>query len=208
MSNNAEVITHTEEHRDDYGSKLGMWIFLFTEIFFFGGLFLVYTVYRTLNPAEFHAASLHLNVIIGSINTVFLLISSMTMSMAIVAVQKSNKKLALRLIAVSLMLAVLFLVNKYFEWEHEISLDLYPGSKLMLTLSHGYILFFGLYFFMTGLHAVHIMVGIVLLSICYKKIKSGKINNDKNVLLTNSTLYWHLVDLIWMFLFPLLYLIS
>jgi cytochrome c oxidase subunit 3 len=78
----------------------------------------------------------------------------------------------------------------------------------MLTLNHGYILFFGLYFFMTGLHALHIIIGIVLLSICLAKVQTGRISNDKSMLLVNSTLYWHLVDLIWIFLFPLLYLIS
>lgn len=207
MENNAHHV-HIEEHRDDIGAKLGMWIFLFTEIFFFGGLFLVYTVYRAIYPEDFHAASLHLDSVIGAINTVFLVVSSITMSLAVNEVQRGNNSRSLKLIAFSLVLAVLFLVNKYFEWEHKIHLNLYPGSNLMLTLKHGYVLFFGLYFFMTGLHALHIVVGIVLLSICYIKVKSEKINSEMNVLLVNSTLYWHLVDLIWIFLFPLLYLIS
>jgi cytochrome c oxidase subunit III len=185
-----------------------MWIFLFTEIFFFGGLFLVYAVYRSMYPTEFHAASLHLDAEIGAVNSVLLLISSMTMSMALIAVQKANNLLSSRLIAITLVLAVIFLINKFFEWDHKILVNLYPGSELMLGLKHGYILFFGLYFFMTGLHALHIIIGIVLLSICFSKVKSGKINENDNILLVNSTLYWHLVDLIWIFLFPLLYLIT
>jgi len=88
--------THVAEHRDDYGSKLGMWIFLFTEIFFFGGLFLVYAVYRSMHPADFHAASLHLDGLIGAINTAILITSSLTMSLAVTAVQKQNNSLAFK----------------------------------------------------------------------------------------------------------------
>jgi cytochrome c oxidase subunit 3 len=99
------------------------------------------------------------------------------------------------------------MVNKLYEWDHKILLNLYPGSDLMLSLKHGYILYFGLYFFMTGLHALHIIIGITLLIICFMKVKNGRINTNQNMLLVNSTLYWHLVDLIWLFLFPLLYLI-
>jgi cytochrome c oxidase subunit III len=199
---------HATDHRDDAGSKLGMWLFLFTEIFFFGGLFLVYAVYRSIYPADFHAASLHLNVSIGAVNTAILIISSLTMSMATLAVNKNNNALAVKLIGASILLAAIFLVNKFFEWDHKILLNLYPGSDLMLSLKHGYVLFFGLYYFMTGLHALHILIGIVLLSICFFMVRSSKIHEGRSSLLINITLYWHLVDLIWMFLFPLLYLIN
>lgn len=198
---------HADEHRDDQGAKLGMWIFLFTEIFFFGGLFLVYAIYRTKYSADFHAASLHLNTFIGALNSVLLLTSSMTLSMAVTALHRGNKQLSLRLIGVTILLAVFFMANKLYEWDHKIVLDLYPGSELMLSLKNGYVLYFGLYFFMTGLHALHLVIGLVLLIICYVKVKSGRINTDRDVLLVNSSLYWHLVDLIWIFLFPLLYLI-
>jgi cytochrome c oxidase subunit III len=195
-------------HRDDEGARMGMWIFLFTEIFFFGTLFLVYAVYRYMHPAEFHAASLHLDTFIGAMNTAILLTSSMTMSMAVTALKQGNHVLSSRLIAVTLLLAFFFLLNKFFEWDHKFLLNIYPGSDLMLSLNNGYVLFFGLYFFMTGLHALHIVVGIVLLSVCYVKVKKQLITSGKIVLLQNSTLYWHLVDLIWIFLFPLLYLIT
>ena len=202
--------THIHEitHRDDEASKLGMWLFLFTEIFFFGVLFLVYAVNRFKFPDEFHAASLHLNVTIGAVNSAILIISSITMSVAILAVNKKDTGLAVKLIGVSILIAIIFLINKFFEWDHKIMLNLYPGSDLMLSLQHGTILFFGLYYFMTGLHALHILIGIVLLSICFIKVQSGKINAENHILLVNITLYWHLVDLIWMFLFPLLYLIN
>jgi cytochrome c oxidase subunit III len=202
------VQTQKVKHRDDYGAKLGMWIFLFTEIFFFGGLFLVYAVYKFMYSAEFHAASLHLDAVIGAVNSMILLTSSMTISIALTSAQKGNNILSYRMIGLTFLLAVIFLINKYFEWDHKIMLDLYPGSGFMLGLKHGYILFFGLYFFMTGLHALHIIIGLVLLSICFIKVKSGKISAEDNILLVNSTLYWHLVDLIWIFLFPLLYLIT
>jgi cytochrome c oxidase subunit 3 len=195
------------EHRDDIGAKLGMWIFLFTEIFFFGGLFLVYAVYRGLHPTEFHEASLHLDTFIGGLNSVILLVSSFTVAMGVTWVQRGNNTIAGRYIAITLLLAIVFLINKFFEWDHKILLNLYPGSDLMLSLKHGYILYFGLYFFMTGLHALHIFVGIVLLTICWVKVSSNSLSIDKPALLVNTALYWHLVDLVWIFLFPLLYLI-
>lgn len=202
-----EITIHAVEHRDDYGSKLGMWIFLFTELFLFGGLFLVYAVYRMEYPEDFHASSLHLNTFIGAINTFLLVTSSLTMSFAVTAVQKGDSAFAAKMIGISMLLAFVFLVNKYFEWDHKILVQLYPGSELMLSLKHGYVLFFGLYFFMTGLHALHLIIGFVLMTVCLFKVNNRSINADRNILLVNSTLYWHLVDLIWIFLFPLLYLI-
>jgi cytochrome c oxidase subunit 3 len=196
------------EHRDDLGSRLGMWIFIFTELLLFGGLFLVYAVFRSMYSEQFHEAALELNAFIGAINTVILLVSSMTIAMAITAIQKNNRKLSMLLIFITLLLAAAFLVNKYFEWGHKIHLHLYPGSDLMLQLEHGHVLFFGLYFFMTGLHGLHIIIGGVLLLVCFFKVKNKSINSDDNVLLVNGGLYWHLIDLIWIFLFPLLYLIS
>jgi cytochrome c oxidase subunit III len=202
-----DTLQHSIEHRDDYGSKLGMWIFLFTEMFLFGGLFLVYAVYRMKYGEDFHASSLHLNTFIGAVNTLLLLTSSLTMSFAVTAVQKGDSAFGIKMLGLTMLLAFIFLVNKYFEWDHKILVQLYPGSDLMLSLKHGYVLFFGLYFFMTGLHALHIIIGITLMTICLFKVNNGSIHSDNNILLTNSTLYWHLVDLIWIFLFPLLYLI-
>jgi cytochrome c oxidase subunit III len=196
------------EHRDDIGSKLGMWIFIFTELLLFSGLFIVYAVYRAKHEEDFHIAAHQLNAIIGAINTIVLLFSSMTVAMSITAIQKNNKKLALRLLAITIFLAFVFLVNKYFEWGIKIHHHLYPGSDLVMGLRHGEIHFFGLYFFMTGLHALHIIVGMVLLTVVYFKIKNNSIHSTKFFLLENSGLYWHLVDLIWIFLFPLLYLIT
>jgi cytochrome c oxidase subunit III len=196
------------EHRDDIGAKLGMWVFIFTEILLFGGLFLVYAIMRSNYSNEFHQAAHHLNAFIGSINTVVLLLSSATVAMSISAVQKGNKKLAVILLFITLLCAAVFMINKYFEWGHKFHIGLYPGSDLMISLSHGQVMFFSLYFFMTGLHMFHLVVGGIILTIVMIKVQLGTINAGHYVLLENGGLYWHLVDLIWIFLFPLLYLIT
>jgi cytochrome c oxidase subunit III len=197
-----------EEHRDDVADRMGMWLFIFTELLLFSGLFIVYAVFRAKYHNDFHIAGYQLNVLVGTINTVALLVSSATIAMSITAVQKGDKKIALILIGITLFLAMVFLVNKYFEWGHKFHIGLYPGSEIMMSLQHGQSLFFGLYFFMTGLHALHIIIGMTLLIIIFFKVKNGKINKTDYVFLENGALYWHLVDLIWIFLFPLLYLIA
>lgn len=204
----SEIESHTEEHRDDEASKLGMWLFIFTELLLFGGLFLVYSIFRSQYPMNFREGSLELSVTIGTINTIALLISSMTIAMALTAMQKDNRKLSLQMIAITLAMAGVFLVNKYIEWGAKLEHGLYPGSDLMPLLDRGHLMYFSLYFFMTGLHAFHIIVGIVILTICYYKVKNKSIHPKKYMLLENGALYWHLVDLIWIFLFPLLYLIA
>lgn len=196
------------ERIDSETGKLGMWIFLFTELFLFGGLFLVYAVFRAKYSEDFHTAASELNTFIGTLNTVFLLVSSMTVAMSITAIQKNQKKLAMFLIFVTLVLAALFMMNKYFEWSHKFEFRLYPGSEVLKNLPRGELLFFGLYYMMTGLHAVHVLIGMILLSINFIKVKTGYVNQHHYLHLENSGLYWHLVDLIWIFLFPLLYLIT
>jgi cytochrome c oxidase subunit 3 len=199
--------THSEQIDSETG-KLGMWIFLFTELFLFGGLFLVYSIFRAKYSAEFHIAAGELNAFIGTMNTVFLLVSSMTVAMALTAIQKGEKKLALLLLLTTILLAGLFMLNKYFEWSHKFEYGIYPGSPVLKNMSHGELLFFGLYYMMTGLHALHVMIGMVLLSINVVKVRAGTVNSSRFLMLENSALYWHLVDLIWIFLFPLLYLIT
>ena len=198
----------TEIHRDDLASKTGMWLFLFTEMLLFGGLFVVYSVYRYRNAAAFHLAAEELSVVIGTINTIILLISSTTIAMSITAIQKQNKKLALILLGVTILLGLAFLVNKYFEWGEHIREHIYPGSPSLALRGQGDVLFYGLYFFMTGLHALHIIIGLVFIAIVGRLIFMDKLGHDNFQLLENSGLYWHLVDLIWIFLFPLFYLIT
>jgi cytochrome c oxidase subunit 3 len=195
-------------HRDDEASKTGMWLFLFTEMLLFGGLFVVYSVYRFRNGTAFHLAAHELSVFIGTINTIILLISSATIAMSITAIQKKNKKLALFLLFITLLLGLVFLINKYFEWGHHIKDHIYPGSPILALRGQGDVLFYGLYFFMTGLHALHIIIGMVFIGVIVRLIIRNKIDSGNFVLLENSGLYWHLVDLIWIFLFPLFYLIT
>jgi cytochrome c oxidase subunit III len=202
-----DLESKTEIYNSETG-KLGMWIFLFTELFLFGGLFLVYAVFRAKYSEDFHTAARELNAFIGTMNTVFLLVSSMTVAMSITAVQKNQRRLAMFLVMVTLFLAALFMMNKYFEWSHKFELKLYPGSEVLKNLPRGELLFFGLYFMMTGLHAIHVLIGMILLSINFVKIGTHRVNQKHYLLLENSGLYWHLVDLIWIFLFPLLYLIT
>jgi len=186
---------------------MGMWLFLYTELLLFGGLFMVYMVYRSMNPEAFLIASLNLNVWMGTINTIVLLTSSMTIAMSITAIQLGNIKLSLNLLLITVAAAVVFLVIKYFEWGAKIEHGFWPGMDHFTALSYGEQLYFYLYFFMTGLHGLHVIVGMVFIIIVMNKIKNKKITKDKNQLLENSGLYWHLVDLIWIYLFPLFYLI-
>ena len=203
-----ETTTHHHDlHRDDAASKLGMWLFIFTEILLFGGMFIVYSVYRYKNPVAFHIAHEELSIPMGFINTVILLISSATVAISISSIQKGDKKLTIQMLVVTLLLALTFLINKYVEWGAKFEHGMYPGSDLMSNLSHGDMLFFSLYFFMTGLHAVHIIVGMILLGVSLYKVQKGLVHSTRFALLENSGLYWHLVDLIWIFLFPLFYLI-
>ena len=204
----SETAAHHNSHRDDLASKLGMWLFIFTELLLFGGLFIVYSVYRYKHAQAFSIAAEELSVTMGTINTVILLISSMTIAMSTTAIQKKDKRSSLILIGITMVLALVFLVNKYFEWSGKISHGLFPGSPILDDLGQGDILFFGLYFFMTGLHALHIIVGMVVLGFGFVFVWKDKLSFDNYQLLENGGLYWHLVDLIWIFLFPLFYLIT
>ncbi len=198
----------SHEHHDYLGSKMGMWLFIFTELFLFGGLFLVYAVFRAKYTEDFHHAAEELNVFIGTLNTVVLLLSSMTVAMSITAIQKNETGRAIRLLLLTIALALVFMVNKYFEWGHKFEYKLYPGSPVLENLPRGELLFFGLYFMMTGLHALHVLVGMILLAVTIARIAQRKVTSTHFSLHENSGLYWHLVDFIWIFLFPLLYLVT
>ena len=209
MSNHQEIAAAAhQKHRDDVGAKMGMWLFLFTEVLLFGGMFLVYAVYRYQYPQQFHLAAMELNTGIGTMNTIILLTSSLTVALAIAAMQKGNKFLSMLLISATLVLALMFMINKFFEWSTKFSHGIYPGSKELVSKPNGQILFYGLYFVMTGLHGLHVLIGMIVLTFMLVFIKRDKITADNFAKLENSGLYWHLVDLIWIFLFPLFYLIQ
>ena len=193
-------------HRDDFGARIGMWLFLFTEMMLFGGLFLLYSAYRSMHPLEFHAASEELNVVLGVFNTLVLLTSSWTLALSLTAVEKGETRLAKGLLAATILLGVVFLVDKGFEWSAEFRHGIYPNGPELLKRAPGEVLFFGLYFTMTGLHGLHVLAGMTLLSVALLKLAQGEVKLGNSVFLENIGLYWHLVDVIWIFLLPLFYL--
>ncbi|MEK7383372.1 MAG: cytochrome c oxidase subunit 3 [Elusimicrobiota bacterium] len=193
-------------HRDDLGARIGMWLFLFTEMLLFGGLFLLYSAYRSLHPLEFHAAGSELNVALGVFNTLVLLTSSYTLALSLTAVEKGQAQLAKRLVAATILLGTVFLIVKGFEWSAEFRHGIYPNGPELLKRAPGEVLFFGLYFTMTGLHGLHILAGMALLSVALLKLAKGTVKRGESIFLENVGLYWHLVDVIWIFLLPLFYL--
>lgn len=206
MSSNEHAVGHV--HRDDVGAKMGIWLFLFTELLLFGGMFFLYSVYRFTNQDAFHLAAKELNTLIGCFNTAILLTSSLTMALSITAIQKGSKRLSIFLQLITIVLALGFMVNKYFEWGAKFHHGIFPGSEVLLEKSSGEILFFGLYYVMTGLHGLHVIIGVVLIGVMTAFTAKGIINKNSFVKLEAAGLYWHLVDIIWIFLFPLFYLIT
>jgi cytochrome c oxidase subunit 3 len=191
------------------GSRIGMWLFLLSEILLFGGLFLIYGVYRAKYPADFHAASLELSRFDGTLNTAILLTSSLTAVIAIFSLQEKNdRKRAMIFLGATIALGAGFLVVKAFEWTAKFEHGLYPNAPFLLGRPHGEQLYFGLYFIMTGLHALHVIIGMTVLVVVLSFVARGKQTQDSSASLENAGLYWHLVDIIWIFLFPLFYLIS
>jgi cytochrome c oxidase subunit III len=190
-------------------SRVGMWLFILSEILIFGGLFLLYAMYRAKHPADFHAASLELSRVDGTLNTVILLTSSLTAALAVFSTQELNKQRSTVLyLAATVACGLAFLVVKAFEWGTKFEHGLYPRAAVLDARPHGEILYFGLYFTMTGLHALRVIIGMCILSVVLAWVARGKINQQRSAILENGVLYWHLVDVIWIFLFPLFYLIS
>jgi cytochrome c oxidase subunit 3 len=184
-----------------------MWLFLYSEIILFGGLFVLYAVYFHRYPDDFVAGGKQLDRVIGAINTLILLISSFTVAASITAIRQKRKKLSLGLIGFSFFCGVIFLVNKYFEWGAKFHHDIYPNSETLTGGPPGQNIFFGLYYVITGLHGLHVIIGMTLLAISFFMTQKNRINETRFAMLENSGLYWHLVDLIWIFVFPLFYLV-
>jgi cytochrome c oxidase subunit 3 len=192
---------------DRAGIKLGMWLFLYSEIILFGGLFVLYAAYLHRYSEFFAEGGKELDRVIGTINTVVLLISSFTVAASITAMQRNAKKQTVGFLLFSIVCGIIFLVNKYFEWGAKIHHDIYPNSETLVSGEPGVNIFFGLYYVITGLHGLHVIIGMVLLSISLVFVITGKITPSRFSMLDNSGLYWHLVDLIWIFVFPLFYLV-
>ena len=200
---------------DDYeqqqeASTLGMWVFLATEILFFGGLFLGYTVYRGMYPAVYGEASRRLDIVFGTINTGVLLCSSLTMAMAVHAAQLGKRKLLVVFLILTMLLGATFLGIKFYEYYQKYQENLIPGAGFEwkgADATHAS-LFFIFYFVMTGMHAVHMIIGIGLMAILVVLTWRGKFNAIYYSPIELGGLYWHFVDIVWVFLFPLLYLVE
>ncbi|GAB4315835.1 MAG: cytochrome c oxidase subunit 3 family protein [Candidatus Zixiibacteriota bacterium] len=215
MSVAADHPTHLQHHFADSvqqkeSAKLGMWVFLLTEVLLFGGLFLAYAVYRAWYPDMFYNAHLELDVWLGGTNTIVLITSSLTMALAIRSVQLNKSKQGAALLVMTLLLAATFLVIKYFEYSHKIHLGQLPGKYYTYTGLEGTNphIFFSLYFMMTGLHGLHVLVGMGLITWVLIRTLRGTFSSAYYTPVEMTGLYWHLVDLIWIFLFPLFYLIG
>jgi len=211
VSEAAQAAQHV--HRDPVGARIGMWLFLFTELILFAGLFLAYAVFRLRYAADFHYAAGELNVAVGTINTLILLTSSLTMVLAIAALERAQRRLCALFTSATILLGFVFLVNKYFEWSHKIHLGLYPNSPALAVKPPGEVVFYGLYYTMTGLHGLHVLAGMgvltwMLVLILRHPRSRAFLAESHHIRLENAGLYWHLVDIIWIFLFPLFYLIS
>jgi cytochrome c oxidase subunit 3 len=202
------ICTAMDAHKDDTTSKIGMWLFLLSEILLFGGLFLLYATYRYKFSIDFHHAAGELNRVVGTFNTLILLTSSLTMALSISSVRRGNRRGSILLVLATLLLGLFFLLNKYFEWSAKFHHGIYPNAPILLERSKGEVLFFGLYYAMTGLHGVHVLVGLCLLALTGFFVAKEKINATNYAFIENSGLYWHLVDMIWIFLFPLFYLMT
>jgi len=197
-----------EEQRQS--ATLGIWVFLATEVLFFGALFVVYVVYRYLYPAAFMAGSRRLDVTLGAVNTVILLSSSLTMALAVRAAQLGQRRLSALLLAATIVLGAAFLGIKFQEYHHKFVEHLIPGAGFRLegTEARPAQLFFCLYFAMTGLHALHMTIGIALLAGLVVFTLRGSFSPENYNFVEGTGLYWHLVDIVWIFLFPLLYLVG
>jgi cytochrome c oxidase subunit III len=215
------LLSHFDDiEQQNLSSSLGMWFFLATEVMFFSGLIVAYTLYRALSPQEFHLASRHMNMWLGFVNTLVLLTSSLTMAMAVRETHLGNRRRIVQYLVATAVLGSLFLGIKAYEYSVEIHHGFFPGAHFHIPhdemeemvekgLNPGrYQILFVLYFFMTGVHAFHMVVGIALVLIMAGLVQRRWFSGFGQTQIEVTGLYWHFVDVIWVFLYPLLYLID
>jgi cytochrome c oxidase subunit III len=205
----AHHFDNMEQQRE--AGSIGMWVFLVQEIMFFGGLFLAYSIFRGKFPEAFAAASNHLDIRLGATNTVVLIFSSLTMALAVYYAQVGKRRPQVWFLTVTLLLGATFLVIKGFEYAEKFRDSLFPGPSFHWT-GHGdpnqVQIFFWIYFAMTGLHALHMIIGIAIISYLIFQARRGRYTPEYHAPVEISGLYWHFVDIVWIFLFPLLYLLG
>lgn len=218
MSTEPSTMDPVAVHLSDRGqrediARLGMWLFLSTEVLFFGALFLGFTIYKHTYPEDFIAASKHLKVVLGGLNTLVLLTSSFFIALGVMAAQRGERKAATRYLIVTLVLAIVFLGIKGLEWYQEFGEKLVPGWNFEMpgateaSAAHQQ-LFFCFYFIMTGIHGVHMIIGsgVILWLILRCRWGTGPLSQTETIRIESTALYWHFVDMVWVFLLPLLYL--
>lgn len=215
MSANAIAVPPVEHQFDDAhqqreAATMGMWLFIATEILFFGGMFLGYTAYRHAYPQAFAEASRHTLIAFGGTNTAVLLLSSTVMAFAVRAASQNRRRVLVSLLFLTAALGTLFLVIKGVEYAHEIHEHLLPGRSFQIDAADpkSAELFFYIYWLMTGVHALHVTIGVVLIMFFAFRawFRNAFTNHDTPVELLG--LYWHFVDIVWVFLFPLIYMID
>ncbi len=191
-------------------SKQGMWVFMVTEVLMFGGLFVAYGIFRGLYPDMFQEAHKQLDVTMGAVNTVVLILSSISMAYSVSATQRGKKDQAILALVITFLFAGAFLVIKYFEYSHKFHHGLLPGAYFTSPDVHHpkAALFFSIYFMMTGLHGIHILIGMGLIAWLIKRTASREFSPQFYTPVELVGFYWHFVDLVWIYLFPLLYLVG
>jgi cytochrome c oxidase subunit 3 len=208
-----QELSHQFETLDQQAqaASLGIWVFLATEVLFFGGLFLLYTIYRLQYPDAFAECSKLMDLKLGAINTAVLLTSSLTMALAVHSAEEGEKKqTTVRWLLLTMVLGVVFLGIKGTEYDQKFIEHLVPGPQFDLASIHHQQaqIFFTLYFAMTGLHALHMIIGLGVLAVMAGMAGTGKFSKTYSNPIQVAGLYWHFIDIIWIFLFPLLYLIG
>lgn len=191
-------------------ATLGMWMFLVTEVLFFGGLFLAYMLYRVWYPEAWAEGSYQLNLTLGTVNTVVLIGSSLTMAFAVRSAQTGLRRATVVWLILTMALGLVFLIIKYFEYAEKFTHHHVPGTTFAFPGPHApqVQIYFSLYFLMTGLHATHMLIGFGLLSVIAWMAHKGRFSPQWYTPVEMSGLYWHFVDIVWIFLFPLLYLVD
>lgn len=191
-------------------AKQGMWLFMVTEVLMFGGLFVAYAMFRGMYPEAFHEAHHHLNTTMGAINTIVLIGSSYTMALGVAAAQRGDRGAIIRNLAITILLACAFMVIKYFEYTHKFHEGIFPaGFFTFKEFTHPQVpIFFSIYFTMTGLHGIHVLIGIGLIAWIMKRAAKNEFGPGYYTPVELVGFYWHFVDLVWIYLFPLMYLIS
>jgi cytochrome c oxidase subunit III len=218
LINGVNVASHYRDEKHQYAAnKEGIWLFMVTEILMFGGLFVGYIIFHSLYPEMFAEGAQFLDWHLGFINTLVLIFSSLTMALGIYYTQMNQPKKATTSLVLTVICGAIFMTIKYFEYTHKFHLGIFPGRMMNFEelKEHGYNikhanlgLYFGFYYCMTGLHGIHVLIGMGLICWLIRKNLKGDFNPNYFTPIEGVGIFWHIVDLIWIFLFPLLYLVG